>query len=278
MKSLKISILLSLLFLVAACTAQEESVSVEPTTAPPTVNLKISGSGSVAPILGSIATEFEADNPEYRLEILPGSGTGGGVKGIIEGALDVASMSRSPKSDEAEQGIDFVKFGNSVTAIMTHPEVSITELTKEQFKDIMMGEITNWSEVGGADLDIIVYVRDPEEGNTIDIRELFIDDTNFAESVQVLDSQTDMQNTLASVEGAIGYGTWATALANNATVTTITIDGISVDNMPVEQLTTMGIGYLTTRVDDIQPLIDWLISEKGQTVLGTIGVIPIESE
>ena len=267
-----LTIIMSLVIVACSPQAAPTPTSIPPTDAPKTI-LKVSGSGSVTPILNAIADEFEAANPSYVIEVLPGSGTGGGVRGIDEGTLDFAAMSRPPKDGEAEQEVEFVGFGSSFTAVMTHPDVGVTELTNEQLTDILTGEITNWSEVDGEDVEIIVYLRDPEEGNTKDVRAAFIGDAEFVESAQVLDSQTDMQNILASVEGAIGYGTWVTALANDADVVSLTIDGIGVDNTPEEFYTVMGIGYLSDRSDDIQPLVDWLLSEDGKSTLERVGVI-----
>ena len=156
--------------------------------------------------------------------------------------------------------------------------MGVTELTSEQLKGIFTGTITSWSEVGGADLEIIVYVRDPEEGNTGDIRETYIGDDDFADSAQIMLSQNDMQNVVSSVEGAVGYGTWATALANGADLVSLSVDGMGVDNSPDTMLVVMGIGYLTDHKDDVQPFIDWLSSGEGQTVLKGIGVAPVVSE
>ena len=265
------------LMLAAACTPQPAPATPTPTELPPAITLTISGSGSVTPILTAIADDFEAANPGYVLEVLPGSGTGGGVSGTVDGTFDVAAMSRPAKDAEAEQGIQYMEFGTSVTTIMTHPGVGVTDLTGEQVADIFTGTITNWSEVGGPDLEIVVYVRDPEESNTSDIREAFVGESDFVEAAQVMTSQTDMQNVLASVEGAIGYGTWATALANEADVVSVAVDGLGINDAPESLIGPMGIGYLADRAADVQPLVDWLTSESGRSALAAIGVTPAAS-
>lgn len=102
---------------------------VELTSSPTTVSrttLTISGSGTTAAVLSGIKPAFEADVPGYTLEVLPGSGTGGGVKGLTEGILDVAAMARPPKDEEAAQGTEYVEFGQSGAAVYTHPGVGVT--------------------------------------------------------------------------------------------------------------------------------------------------------
>lgn len=278
MKYIITKIILMLTIIVLVACSPQQTATEEPTEASSQVEsvttLVITGSGSVTPILAAIADEFSADVPGYELELLSGSGTGGGVRGILDGTLDVAAMSRPPS--DSEEGVEFIQFGTSVTAVMAHPDVKVTSLTADQLSDILSGEITNWSDVGGSDLDIVVYVRDPEEGNTLDIREEFIGDIEFAEEAQVLTSQSDMQDVLENVEGAIGYGTWATVIANDANIQSLTIDEIGVDNAPESMITQMGIGYITEREEDVRPFVDWLQSDAGKSALEAIAVTVAE--
>ncbi len=279
MKNKFISIVLVILLVMfaAACTP-EETETPEPTEPQPDITLTVSGSGSVTPILSAIKDAFEAANPGYFLEVLPGSGSGGGVRGAVDGTLDVAAMSRPAKDDEAEQGIQFVQFGQSGVAVITHPEVGVTELTAEQAADIFLGEITNWSDIGGSDLDIAVFVRDPNESNTTSLRDAYFGDDPFLESAEIMTSQTEMQNIIASIPGSIGFGTWATVVANGADISSVAIDGISPEDLSYPIQVVLGVGYLTDREDDVQPLIDWLLSSEGQTALQAVGVIALATE
>jgi phosphate transport system substrate-binding protein len=244
-----------------------------PTPAPKRVVLKISGSGSVTAILDAVASAFEADNPGYYVEVLSGSGTGGGVKGIISGALDVAAMARPPKPEEAEQNVEYVEFGKSGVAIYAHPDVTVTNLSTDQVKAIFSGEVTNWSEVGGADEPIIWYVRDEEDSSTQAIREAILGDVLFSETAQVLTSQGDMLIAVAGTPNSVGLGTWTTARAEDAQVKAIAIDGVAPDDPAYLMTSTSGIGYLKDRQADVQPLIDWLLSEKGQKKLQEFDMI-----
>jgi ABC-type phosphate transport system substrate-binding protein len=138
----------------------------EPTVSSAQVVLRISGSGTTTPILSAVKPAFEADIPDYCLELLPGSGTGGGVKGLTEGILDVAAMARPAKDEEAAQGVEYVEFGQSGVAVLVHPSVDVANLTRAQIVAIFSGEITNWSQVGGLDLNLMMYVRDEGESST----------------------------------------------------------------------------------------------------------------
>jgi phosphate transport system substrate-binding protein len=261
-------VLLAVLFLTACGT------KTEPTpTAFSHTTLTISGSGTTSAIMSAIKPAFESDAPGYTLEVLPGSGTGGGVKGLIEGVLDVAAMARPPKDEEASQGVEYVEFGQSGVALYTHPDVGVTNLTTAQVEALLSGEVTNWSQVGGPDVAIILYVRDAAESSTQALRQTVCGDTPFHESAQVLTSQADMQAAVAGTPGSVGFGSWPAALASGADVRPIALDGVAPGDSAYPMVAPIGIGYLGADEAVVQPLIDWLLSERGQAALGELDVI-----
>ncbi len=267
---------LSLLLLVAAaCTSFSSQIApTETPTARPQVVLKVSGSGTTTSILDAVQPAFEADTPGYRLEVLPGTGTGGGVKGIMQGMLDVAAMVRPPTDEEAAQDVEYAEFGQSGVSVYTHPAVDVTDLTTKQIVAIFSGQVTNWSEVGGPTRQIILYVRDEGDSSTKELRRAIFGDTPFPETTaQVLTSQADMQVAVSGTPGGVGFGSWPSALASGAEVRAIAIDGITPGDPTYPIVAPLGIGYLRDRKADVQPLIDWLLSEQGQAALREFGVI-----
>jgi phosphate transport system substrate-binding protein len=236
--------------------------------------LTVSGSGTTTAILSAVASAFEADTAGYELKVLPGAGTGGGVQGVVGGMLDVAAMARPPKEEEIAQGIAYTEFGLSGVAVYVHPSVEVTELTGTQVTTILCCEIENWSEVGGPDLPIVVYVRDEGDSSTKALRALVIGDVAFPEEgVQVLTSQSEMQDSVEATVGAVGFGSWPSAVASGSEVRAISLDGVSPSEQAYQLRTPVGIGYLSDRQADVQPLIDWLLSESGQAALRQVDVL-----
>lgn len=267
--------LLLIILITAGCAASAANNAPETKAEPQEqVVLKVSGSGSTTGVLDAVKAKFEADVPGYKLEVLPGSGTGGGVKGIVQEVLDVAAMARPPKEEETAQDVAFVEIGQAGVGVITHPDVGVSELTSAQVVAIFSGEIMNWAEVGGPDLPLILYVRDEGDSSTEVLRKVFINETPFPETVaQVLTSQGDMLTAVAGTPGSIGIATWPTAVAAGAKVQAVTIEGVAPGDATYPMLSTLGIGYLGTRQADVQPLIDWLGSDKGQTALQEFDVI-----
>lgn len=266
------SLLLLVALLLTACATP--TATPEPTPTPrPQITLTISGSGTTAAILSGIKPAFEANVPGYTLKVLPGSGTGGGVKGLIEGILDVAAMARSPKNEEAAAGVEYVEFGQSGVAVYAHAEVGITNLTTAQVLAIFSGEITNWSTIGGKDQPLILYVRDEEDSSTQVLRKFIFNEMPFPETAHVMTSQSDMQAAVAGTPGSVGFGSWPSALADGANVTGIALDSVTPGDPAYPLTVPIGIGYRSAGKADVQPLIDWLLSEKGQAALREFDVI-----
>jgi phosphate transport system substrate-binding protein len=232
--------------------------------------LTVSGSGGTTAILEAVKPAFEADTPGYQLEILTGTSTGGGVKGVLDGTLDVAAMARAPKDDEA---IEYAEFGWTGQALFVHQGVGDINLTSEQASAIFFGKTANWSEVGGPDLAIVLYVRDDADSSTAALREAIFGDEPFPETAQVMTSQGDMINAVAGIEGAVGFGTWPAVVAKGANVKPVSVDGVNPADSSYPIVGALGIGFLADRQTDVQPLIEWLLSDAGKTALRKVDVI-----
>ncbi|MBI5951226.1 MAG: substrate-binding domain-containing protein [Chloroflexi bacterium] len=268
-----IFLLLIVALLLTACS----SMSTQPPTPTPApvVILKASGSGTITIVLGTLAPAFEGAVPGYKLEVLPGKSTGNGVKGILEGLLDVAAMARKPKDEETAQNIKYYELGLVGQALIVHPTVTgVASLNHQQVIDIFSGKITNWSEVGGPNLQIVLYVRDEDDSSTKGLRKAILGENPFAETAKTLFSQDEMVISVEGTPGSIGIAGWPSVLALQSNVNAVAIDGVRPDEAAYPILDSAGIGYLSQREGDIQPLTDWLSSANGQAALNALGFVP----
>jgi phosphate transport system substrate-binding protein len=203
----------------------------------------------------------------YSLEVLGGTETGGGVDAVLEGLLDVAVMCRMPKEEELTQGLAYSKIGMSPIALFTHADVGITSLAKGQIAQIFSGRVTNWSELGGPDVPIVVYVLDENKPGTKLLRNAIFGDTPFAETAQTFTSPGAILSSVEKTPGSIGYGSWSSALAMKKTLQPIALEDVMPTDTAYSIKTPFGLGYLAERESEVQPLIDWLLSEHGQDLL-----------
>ncbi|GBC59623.1 phosphate ABC transporter substrate-binding prot ein [Desulfonema ishimotonii] len=132
-------------------------------------NIVMKGSTTVLPIAQEIAEAYMKAHPDVKISI-SGGGSGNGIKAIIDGTTDIGNSSRFIKGKEVklavEKGTYPVPFAVAYDCIIpvVHPGNPVTNLTLAQLRDIYMGKITNWKDLGGPDLKIVVISRDTSSG------------------------------------------------------------------------------------------------------------------
>lgn len=131
--------------------------------------MTVKGSTTVLPIMQKAVEAYMKANPGITISV-SGGGSGNGIKAIIDGSTDIAMASRFMKDKEValamERGVYPVPFAVGIDALVpiVHPSNSVSALTSAQLKDIYMGKVTNWKEVGGPDKQIVVISRDTSSG------------------------------------------------------------------------------------------------------------------
>ncbi|MDO9264048.1 MAG: phosphate ABC transporter substrate-binding protein PstS family protein [Desulfosalsimonadaceae bacterium] len=172
--------------------------------------ITITGSTTVQPIAEKIAEAYMDQHPETRIGI-SGGGSGNGIKAIIDGATDIGNASRFIKEQELAmacgKGVYPVPFRIAYDCIVpvVHPENPVKDLTIAQLKDIYLGKITNWADVGGTDQPVLVVSRDTSSGTY----EVWEDKVMKKEAIfpgaNLEASNEAVVKAVASKKGAIGY-------------------------------------------------------------------------
>lgn len=123
----------------APTTAEISSARPEPKSAA----IRVSGAGGATSVLMGLADEYSKINSSISFKFFEGSGSSGGVKGVNSKLLDFGAMSRQPKASELESGIEYVPFAEERVAVVTSPDMQIPNLSIDQFRSILTGEIYN---------------------------------------------------------------------------------------------------------------------------------------
>lgn len=132
-------------------------------------SIVIKGSTTVLPVAQGTLEAFMKANPGVQMS-LSGGGSGEGIKALIDKTTDIATSSREIKDKEVElsktKGVNPVAHVVAFDAIIpvVHPKNKVSNLTVDQLSQIYQGNITNWKEVGGDDLKIVVISRDSSSG------------------------------------------------------------------------------------------------------------------
>ena len=132
-------------------------------------SIVIKGSTTVLPVAQGTLEAFMKANPGVQMS-LSGGGSGEGIKALIDKTTDIATSSREIKDKEVElaktKGVNPVAHVVAFDAIIpvVHPKNKVSNLSIDQLSQVYQGKITNWKELGGEDLKIVVISRDSSSG------------------------------------------------------------------------------------------------------------------
>ena len=110
-------------------------------------NLSLNGSTSVSPLMEKLAEAYRAINPDVNIDIQQ-TGSGAGITATADGTCEIGMSSRALKDEELAQGITEEQIALDGIAVIVNKENGIDSLTSEQIRQIFVGEITNWAELG----------------------------------------------------------------------------------------------------------------------------------
>ena len=178
------------------------------------------GSTSMEKVIGTLGeafTEKEGINVTYNP-----TGSGSGIQAVSEGRCDIGLSSRALKDDEKATLTGTVVALDGI-AMIVNPENPVSDLTVEQIADIYTGKITNWSEVGGNDAEIVLIGREAGSG-TRDGFESITGTKDACQYRQELTSTGDVINTVSKNPNAIGY---ASLSAVGDSVKALTVGGVA---------------------------------------------------
>lgn len=170
----------------------------------------INGSTTVLPVMQKVSENFMAANPNVEIS-LSGGGSGNGIKALNDGLCQIAMSSRDMKDNEKElaksKGINPVRTAVAVDALVpvVHPSNAVSKLSADQLRDIYMGKITNWKELGGADSKIVVVSRDTSSGTYETWEEMIMKKQKVAPSALLQASNGAVVQAVSKNKNAIGY-------------------------------------------------------------------------
>ncbi len=174
------------------------------------VSLMIAGSDSEVNLVTRLAEEYMNANSGVAIAVT-GGGSGVGISSLIDGNIDIANSSRPMKESEeadlkAKQGQDAyaVRFAVDGVAVVVHKDNPVVELTVDQIGAIYRGEITNWSEVGGENLDITLYGRQSTSGTYVFFMEKVVQ-ADYSPEMRNLAGTSDIVEAVTNDLGGIGY-------------------------------------------------------------------------
>lgn len=165
------------------------------------------GSTSMEKVIMSLGEAFQADNKGITVGYNP-TGSGSGITAVSEGRCDIGLSSRALKDSEVASGLVGTVLAYDGIAVIVNPANTVEDLDIETIAKIYTGKITNWSEVGGADAEIVLVGREAGSGTRSGFEEL-TETVDKCKYRQELTSTGDVITAVAQNPDAIGYASLA---------------------------------------------------------------------
>ncbi len=244
--------------------------------------LRISGSTTVLPIAQKAAEVYMYLYPDLKLSV-SGTGSGDGLKAIVEGSTDIANSSRDLKDKEkaAAEAKKVILVKHPVAldcvVVIVHPDNPVKNLTLAQLKDIYSGEVKNWKDVGGEDKPIVTVNRDASSGTFEVWLEKVLQGARIRSDAQVQSSSGGVAQAVAGNKYAVGYVGLGYI---SPQVKAVSVEGVtaSVDSVRKNTYPIARELYMFTRTDGsklAEDFIGFLTGPDGQKLVEEEGFVSL---
>ena len=238
-------------------------------------NVATGGSTSMKNVIAALTEGFAEVEPGVTVSYDP-TGSGAGITGATDKTLDIGLSSRALKADET--GVTGTTIALDGIAIIVNKDSKVEDLTVDQLKQMFTGEITNWSEVGGDDGEIVLIGREAGSG-TRDGFESIVDVKDSCKYAQELTATGAVISAVEANPLAIGY---ASLSAVGDTVKMVTVGGVECSeetvkdgSYEVQRPFVFVTNKSVTLSEQAQAFFDFATSADAADLIRTAGAVPV---
>ena len=239
-------------------------------------NVATGGSTSMKNVIAALTEGFAEVEPGVTVSYDP-TGSGAGITGATDKTLDIGLSSRALKDDE-KNDVDGTIIALDGIAIIVNKASKVEDLTVDQLKQMFTGEITNWSEVGGDDGEIVLIGREAGSG-TRDGFESIVDVKDSCKYAQELTATGAVISAVEANPLAIGY---ASLSAVGDTVKMVTVGGVECSEETVKDGSyevQRPFVFVTNKSvalsEQAQAFFDFATSADAADLIRTAGAVPV---
>lgn len=257
--------------------------------------IQIKGSDTMVNLGQAWAEAFMQADPNVSVAVT-GGGSGTGIASLLSNTCDIAELSRELKPEEIalakQKGFEPKQIIVALDglAVVVHPANPLSQLTLDKLAAIFSGSVSNWKEVGGSDLPIVVLSREVNSGTHVYFKEHVLrrgkeNQVEFAASALMLPSSQAIADEVAQNPGAIGYfgmgyisareKALAIAMDSASPYIQPTIENVVSQAYPISRPLIMVTHGKPSGL--VARFIDFVLSPQGQKIVVKIDFVPIKN-
>jgi len=257
--------------------------------------IQIKGSDTMVNLGQAWAEAFSKAHPGVSVAVT-GGGSGTGFSALIGGTCDIAETSRTIKDKERklaqQKGYDPQEFTVALDglAVVVHPDNPVERLTIDRLADMFTGKVTNWKQVGGKDMAIVLLSREINSGTHIYFKEHVLRKGRkdifgeFSPMALLMPSSQAIAEEIAQNENAIGYygvgyvtaSQKVVAVAKDAAGDYVTpeVEDIISGRYPISRPLLMYTPHEPTGI--VKAFLDFVLSPEGQEIVEEVDFVPLK--
>lgn len=237
-----------------------------------TGTLTMNGSPYMVPFLQQVNADYQGQCQQIQVR-LGDNGSRAALNQLAQNKIDAATsdLTARPARELTDYAVAVMLY-----AVIVNPNVHISGLSSTNVQAIFQGQITNWSQVGGPNLPINVFLRPPDDTATTILRAFMLN--GMPEHVKGMRLKQSWASAVALTPGAIGYVPLAEAQGANVVI--LPIDGMvpNAQNVIQGSYQFWGVEHLYTQGDGTQLFQNYLAfleSEPETAEMSQFGLVPI---
>lgn len=258
---------------------------------------RLDGSTATAPLAQAAAAVLLGESEEDVADLIDFSRTTESYRQLMQGDADllIAAEPNAAVFDEMEEAgfeVQMEPLATDALVFMVNEDNPVDSLTTEQLRGIYSGEITNWSEVGGADLDIVPFQRNAESGSQVLMEKLVMDGTEMTEPpegymiasmVGLMDAVKEYDNSANAIGYSVYYYAHDMQMAGGLKL--LKIDGVAPEAATIRSGEYPFLNPYYVAMNAAEPegsmtrvLYDWLLGPDGQKLVDMKGYVSVNGE
>jgi len=195
------------------------------------------------------------------------------VNRLMNDFCDIVSTTRRLYPRHRERGYVEIPFCRDPLAVIVNAGCSVKNISSKQLEEIFSGYITNWKELGGEDLPIVVIIPDKNTGAFKNFHRVVMKRHEIKYDLMGYRS-TMVMDSVSCLKGAISFVTQG-ATTTRQEVTKIKIDGLLPKDKGYPYVQEFSFVTKGAPKGSAKSFIDFVFSQKGQAIARKLGMAPL---